>query len=186
MLGTSGNQLNQNIARCLMHIKPNSILEYGCGKGKLGIIIQALKMQLQLNAVQKLFMPDDRQNLEAIGYNKIYDEDIKEFVTRGIFDPYDVIVASDVIEHFMYSDAISILDYSLFCCKYFILVWPSRSGSAPTTNQFDIHRTSFELRQIVDRFDVVYYTYANDGPTSKYQIAVLKGHCNTDSTDPFY
>lgn len=181
MLGASANHLDLNVAKCLRHVEPTSILEYGCGGGKLGRLCQQLGLKLEsLHAVQKLFQPEDMALLQGAGYNNIYDEDIYEFVRRGIPNQYSLIVALDVIEHFMHAEAMSIIDYSLYRCSYMLLVWPSHYPQQ-TDNVYETHRTSFELRDIANRFDVVYYSqtgFIEVSAAYRYHIALLRGHMN--------
>lgn len=181
MLGVSAQDLNNNIARCLLAIGPSKILEYGCGTGKLGVICQALGMQLEkLEAVQTLFQDTDREVLHSRGYTHINDAEIYSYIKGGIKEHYDVIAALDVIEHFMYGDAISIIDYSLYRCNYFLMVWPSRFP-IENPNPLETHRTSFDLRDITNRFDVCYYSTASFSDTihsHRLHIALLRGHNN--------
>ena len=190
MLGISGNQLNNNIARCIVQLKPSTVLEYGCGRGKFAMIAQAVHHRFsKLESIQKLFTPTDAVELANVGYTKIYDTDILDYLNTVPLERYELMVAIDVIEHFMHGDAFSIIDYSLYYCDHFLLVWPSRNLQV-TPALYDIHRTSFELRDLANRFDVAYYSYSvlEDNhpdpniichPESKYHIALLRGHVNS-------
>jgi len=187
MLGVSAGDLDQNIAKVLLSIRPSSILEYGSGTGKLGKICQLISFELNnLIAVQKLFNENDALLLNEAGYSEIIDSDIYEFLKNGIRQQYDLIAALDVIEHFMFSDAISIIDYSLYYAKYVLLVWPSRYPQEGN-NSFDIHRTSFELKELTDRFDIIYYSQTGFSEMSlsyRYHIALIRGHMNYTSMRP--
>ncbi|MEI7606780.1 MAG: hypothetical protein WCJ64_05300 [Rhodospirillaceae bacterium] len=192
MLGSSLGILNLPISKCLITLRPKSILEYGCGEGKLGVLCSQLGLPVgKLAAVQKLFQDNDRDNIISRGYTEVIDEDIKEYVARGIPERYELIVAMDVIEHFFYGEAMSIIDYSLYNCDNFLLVWPSRLaqnfGDTHTLNRFDIHKTSFGLNEIVSRFEVIYYVkvslpeYCGSG---HYHLALLRGHMNNRIIPP--
>lgn len=187
MLGSSASHLNVNIAKCLAHVDPKTILEYGCGQGKLGSICQTIGLKLdRLDAVQKLFHEDDMALLSSRGYSHVFDEEIYAYVKQGIGQHYNVIAALDVIEHFMYGEAISIIDSSLYRCDYFLMVWPSKYPQQ-TENPFETHRTSFELREIANRFDVVYYALTGLAELSvsyKMHIALLRGHMNFFTKPP--
>ncbi len=190
MLGISGNQLNNNIAKCIVQLKPATVLEYGCGRGKFAMIAKAVGHEFaRLESIQKLFSPDDSHHLSSVGYTKIYDADILDHLHTVPLDRYELMVAIDVIEHFMHSDAFSIIDYSLYYCDHMLIVWPSRNLQV-TPALYDIHRTSFVLRDLANRFDVAYYSYAvleDDHPDpnivchpdSKYHVAVVRGHVNS-------
>jgi hypothetical protein len=186
MLGYSAPDLDLAIARCLNQLKPRNILEYGCGQGKLGKICKLLELAPEnLRAVQKLFNANDRTLLHDIGYTDIVDEDIYEYVRKGLKTKYDMIIALDVIEHFMYSDAISIIDSSLYNCEWLLLVWPSRLPQ--DGDDLDIHRTSFELRELASRFDIVYYSQTGLNEISvaqRYHLALVRGYMNFKTIRP--
>lgn len=183
MLGTSINNLDGKIGEVIRALQPKSILEYGCGQGKLAKLCKVKR----LDAVQKLFAPDDLGKLLALGYKAIVDADIKDYLAKGIPRQYDMIAALDVLEHFYLGEALGIIDYSLYNCDYFLAVWPSRLpqniGHEATHNAYDLHRSSFELRDLA-RFDVVYYTQASLEPPSLYHLAVLRGHMNQSNGRP--
>ncbi len=186
-LGISDGRLNVAIAKCLLGLKPERILEYGCGSGKLAHICQAITMRpLVLKAVQKLFTDEDIYKLRSIGYTDIADDDVLEYVKNKINEKYNLIVAMDVLEHFMYGDAISIIDCSLYYCDWFLVVWPSHYPQY-STNQFDRHRSSFELKDLSNRFDVIHYTQTGLSTISsiyRFHLAVIRGHQNLSVLTP--
>lgn len=187
MLGVSMDLLDKNIAKCLAYIRPKSVLDYGAGHGKLGRMVRQMGIEsTEVVALQTLFEPGDRQLLLDAGYTEVIDTDILEYVKRGIPKKYDMISALDVIEHFMWSDAMSIIDYSLYCCDWMLLLWPSRCPQ-PGTNPLDIHRTSFELHDLTNRFDIIYYSQTGMAEASiayRYHIALLRGHMNIVAARP--
>jgi len=169
-------------------VQPQKILELGCGQGKFGELIggQAYNYPL-LKAVQKLFTTEDRKKLEAIGYSDVIDVDIMEYFRQGFDETYNIIVALDVIEHFLYSDLLSIINFSLYRADYMLIVWPSAHPQSATSHQFDRHRASFELRDLSERFDVVYYTqtgFAALNSLHRYHLALLRGHMNINVLPP--
>lgn len=198
MLGGSVQILNQEIARCVFSLKPKTVFEFGCGAGKFGWICNQVQVVPDvLIAAQKLFTDNDEAFLLSKGYTKILDVDISEFIKNGFDTQYDLIVGMDIIEHFMYGEAMSIIDYSLYNCDYFLLVWPSkfpqnlgdphRDGNLHVASILDVHRTSFELSDICNRFDVVHYTQVNlsENPSiMRFHLAVLRGHVNTKPLFP--
>jgi len=184
MLGTSSSKLDHKISTIINHINPSGILELGCGSGKLSQLVNDKKTRL--HGVQKLFTPDDLKNLNELGYEKIIDRDILDFFKEGFDEQYQLIVAMDVIEHFMLSDALSIINFSLYRSDYMLLVWPSAHPQSALTNAYDRHRCSFEIRDIVNNFDVIYYSqtgFADFHLIHRYHIAVLRGFMNVKTID---
>jgi len=198
MLGGSVQIINIDIAKCLARIIPKKILEFGSGNGKLAYILDAINITpTKLVAVQKLFSENDRNNLLSKGYTDVIDDDISNFLRNGLSEHYDIIAGMDVIEHFFYGEAMSIIDYSLYNCNFFLLVWPSRfpqnlgdperDGQLKVSNILDVHRTSFELSDISSRFDVVYYNQVSLGThsrTMRLHIALIRGHMNFEPLCP--
>jgi hypothetical protein len=186
-LGESAGDLNIPLAKCLLRLKPSSVLEYGAGRGKLGTICNQLSITpKRLVTIQKLFANGDEALLRSAGYTEIIDNDIMDIIKCGIKESFDLIVALDVIEHFLYSDAMSIIDYSLYRCNHFLMVWPTKYPQN-SDNTFEIHRTSFELREIANKFDLVYYNQTGFTETTSfymYHICLLRGHMNHSPLRP--
>lgn len=188
MLGNSASAFDPCIAKVVGLVQPKAILELGCGQGKFGNMLQGAGYPVSLRAVQKIFSADDEPTLKTRGYEAIIDADIMEYFRTGFDETYDMIVALDVIEHFLLSDIISIINFALYRADYMLLVWPSAHPQDATTNAFDRHRASFELRDLSDRFDVVFYSqtgFAQMNCVHRYHIALLRGHMNVKVLPPF-
>lgn len=188
MLGNSSTAFDSCIAQLVNLIKPQSILELGCGQGKFGGIVGQFGYQPQLKAVQKVFSSGEPEYLRAKGYQEVIDRDILEYYREGFDENYNLIVALDVIEHFLLSDVMSIINFSLYRADYMLLVWPSAHPQAAVTNPFDRHRASFELEDLTDKFDVVFYTqtgFAQMHYMHRYHIALLRGFMNPNVLPPF-
>lgn len=179
MLGSSSNYFDHLLAELLKAISPNNVLELGCGSGKIGNLFVQQGLSSHITAIQKLFKSADRDNLMSKGYQRIIDADIKEYFFNGFDDSYDLIIAADVIEHFMRCDAFSIIDFALYRAQWLILIWPSKHPQAGLGHNFDRHRCSFELLDLASQFDIVFYRQAGFAPLPylhRYHICVLRGH----------
>ena len=189
MLGSSSS-IFDNCIKALVHISvAKSILELGCGQGKFGKLMQSEANPLSLCAVQKIFSPSDVPSLYSLGYEKIIDADILDFFRAGFDETYDLVIALDVIEHFLYSDVISIINFALYRSDYMLLVWPSAHPQSATHSEFDRHRASFELRDLTDRFNVVFYTqtgFAQINCAHRYHMVMLRGHMNLKVLPPLF
>ena len=188
MLGTSSSGFDTSIQRLVDLTGAKNILELGCGQGKFGAMMTGGAEPRSLRAVQKVFGPNDVEHLKAIGYEEVIDQDILEYFRNGFDQTYDIVVALDVIEHFLYSDVMSIINFALYRADYMLLVWPSAHPQNGAVHSFDRHRSSFELRDLSDKFDVVFYAqsgFAEMNFVHRYHIALLRGHMNLKVL-PFY
>lgn len=187
MLGSSSSLLDPTVRHLVGIVNPIEVLELGCGVGKFGSMVKPLLPTARLTAIQKLFAQEDSINLAARGYSRIIDADILDHYRIGFDERYNLIVALDVIEHFLYSDVLSIINFSLYRADYMLLVWPSAHPQNAETSGFDRHRASFELKELVDKFDVVFYTqtgFAQMHFSDRYHIALLRGFMNFRTFPP--
>jgi hypothetical protein len=98
-----------------------------------------------------------------------------------------LIVALDVIEHFLISDVMSIINFSLYRANFLLLVWPSAHPQTAVTHPFDRHRSSFELKDLSEKFDVVFYSqtgFAQMHYLHRYHIALIRGFMNPGVLPP--
>lgn len=188
MLGNSSNLLDSSLRRILKVVQPARILELGCGEGKFGQMLRDMNLiPGRFVAVQRLFTEDDHLRLRDIGYQEIINADLLEHFRAGFDESFDMVVALDVIEHFLYSDVLSIINFALYRSDYMLLVWPSAHPQAAVTHSFDRHRSSFELRDLSRHFDVVHYSqtgFAQLNCVHRYHIALLRGHLNLNVLPP--
>jgi len=187
LLGSSSSIFDACIQQVIYKLQPLEVLELGCGQGKFGGILRAQLPGSQIKAVQKIFSVKDVEHLKDCGYSEILDREIMEYYREGFDEHYNLIVALDVIEHFLYSDIISIINFSLYRADYMLLVWPSEHPQSATSNAFDRHRSSFDLKDLADKFDVVFYTqtgFAQMHFVHRYHIVLLRGFMNANVFPP--
>lgn len=189
MLGTSSSLFDACISQVVSKVLPHSIMELGCGQGKFGTMLKSYLPETKITAVQKVFATSDIEHLQNCGYGKVIDQDIMEYYREGFDENYDLIVALDVIEHFLYSDILSIINFSLYRANYMLLVWPSEHPQNATSNAFDRHRASFDLKDLADKFDIVFYTqtgFSNFHYVHRYHIVLLRGFMNVNVFPPVF
>lgn len=188
MLGSSSDIFNACIQQVISLVQPKNILELGCGQGKFGEVLKHTGQEAKITAVQKVFSDNDIPLLTSKGYRQVIDRDILDYYREGFDENYDLIVAIDVIEHFLISDVMSIIHFSLYRANYLLLVWPSEHPQSASTNAFDRHRSSFNLKDVADRFDVVFYSqtgFAQMHYLHRYHIVLIRGFMNPNVLPPF-
>jgi|688.fasta_scaffold257134_2 hypothetical protein len=187
MLGNSSTVFNACIQQVVNLTRPQKILELGCGQGKFGELLQQSNPTSSLTGVQKMFSGGDAGVLQKKGYREIIDSDILDYFEEGFDENYDLIVALDVIEHFLISDVMSIINFSLYRANFLLLVWPSAHPQTAMTHPFDRHRSSFELKDLSEKFDVVFYSqtgFAQMHYLHRYHIALIRGFMNPGVLPP--
>lgn len=137
--------------------------------------------------VQPLQSVEEEQYLKNIGYSQIMSLTIEDYLMEKIDSTTDMFVAMDVFEHLKYSDMISAIDQLLYNCNLFLLVHPSKHPQKASGNHFDAHRTSFELLDIANRFEVLFYNltgFAQISSIHRYHLTVIRGHMNLKTYPP--
>ncbi len=178
MLGASQSNFRKEVSLISNAIQPSSILELGCGLG--AFLRSNPQFRDKVTAVQRLFSSSDLANLQELGYN-IIDRDILDYIKEGFDEVYDLVVCTDVIEHFFRSDALGIIDFCLYRTNWLILVWPTAHPQTGEISSFDRHRTSFGVDKLAQEFDLVHYSqsgFAQIHCVHSYHLAVLRGHMN--------
>ena len=92
MLGSSSSKFDKCIQQVVALTGAKRILEFGCGQGKFGKLINVHESLISLRAVQKVFQAEDVKSLNTIGYEEIIDADIMEYFRVGFDETYDLTV----------------------------------------------------------------------------------------------
>lgn len=189
MLGTSSNAFNSTIIKVFERIKPEQVVEFGCGQGKLGQLLSTsnLTPAKGLIGVQPLQREDDGKRLKEYGYSQIMNLTIENYLREHVDGETDMFVAMDVFEHLKYADMISAIDQLLYNCNLFLLIHPSKHPQKAGDNHFDAHRTSFELLDIASRFEIIFYNltgFAQISSVHRYHFTLIRGHMNLKTYPP--
>jgi hypothetical protein len=188
MLGGSSNLFDASIARLMLAINPQTVLDVGAGQGKIGIIGSNVIPSARFTALQRLFSVNDRDALERANYSRVIDEEIVAFISQGFDDHYSLATICDVVEHFMYSDAISVLKFLAYRCDWILVVWPSKHPQSASTTPFDRHRFSMSPFELFHHFDVVRYEqtgFAQVPFVHSYHLALIRGDMNISNAPVF-
>jgi hypothetical protein len=188
MLGTSSNLFNDSIVRALRATRPQSILDVGAGNGKIARLALQVNPATRLTALQKIFQPSDLLDLHSVGYANVIDEDISDYLRVGFDENYDLVTICDVVEHFLFGDAIGYLKFLAYRSSLLLVVWPEAHPQAMMSHVFDRHRCSFTLRELTNHFDFVRYEqtgFASISAVHTYHFAIIRGIGNL-ATHPVY
>ncbi len=123
----------------IMKIQPNKILDVGCGFGKWGFLCREYleiygyrynkdKWIRRIDTVE--VYPNYITSIHKHLYDNIYIENILDFVNK--MEEYDLIILSDIIEHFEKETAIKLLDDLYKKANYILIITPN--GFEPQTN----------------------------------------------------
>jgi hypothetical protein len=189
MLGTSSNIFDPCIARVFRALNPKSVIDIGAGKGKLGKLGATVIPETSFTALQIMFDSNDRELLKKHNYCKVIDEEILAYVREGFDERYSLATICDVLEHFLYSDAISIVKFLAYRCDWILLVWPSKHPQDASTHQFDRHRFSLSPAELFNNnFDIVRYEqtgFSSVPFVHSYHLALIRGDMNLNTAPIF-
>ena len=183
MLGTSSQAFDRTITHILSKLRPQRVIELGCGQGKLGRLLSQNNILPNdyLIGVQPLGEDSDADILRSHGYTQIINQSINNFLKSHVDTSADMYIAMDVLEHLPFSEMISTVDQLLYHCELMLIIHPSKHPQNAGGNLFDAHRTSFELIDLASRFEVVYYNltgFAQISSVHRYHFTLLRGHMN--------
>jgi hypothetical protein len=188
MLGTSSTLFNESIVRAIRAIGPKTILDVGAGSGKIAKLAHRANPAIRLTALQKSFQTYDIAALYSAGYTTVIDEDISEYLKFGFDETFDLVTVCDVIEHFLFGDAIGYLKFLAYRSSFLLVVWPEAHPQTLMNHPFDRHRCSFSARELFNHFEFVRYEqtgFAQMSAVHVYHFAILRGVGNL-TTFPIY
>ncbi|WP_413441281.1 hypothetical protein [Synechococcus sp. MIT S1220] len=182
-LGGSSPAFDKTITHILDKLRPQRVIELGCGQGKLGKLLSQSKIlpNEYLIGVQPLAQEFDADTLKGYGYTQIINESIDNFLKLHIDLSTDMYIAMDVLEHLPFSEMISTVDQLLYHCELMLIIHPSKHPQNAGDNLLDAHRTSFELIDLAQRFEIIYYNltgFAQISSIHRYHFTLLRGHMN--------
>lgn len=115
---SSSSLLDDKIRDFLKKLPQEYYLDIGAGDGKFGKMIKKLNPKARVVAVE----PD--QGLPLKGYDKIYNIYASNLIDMEPDFRTDIVIMGDVIEHLKKSEALDVLDFLLYRCKYLIVKFP--------------------------------------------------------------
>jgi hypothetical protein len=188
MLGSSSNMFETSVSRVLRALSPSTVLDVGAGEGKLGLLGSTILPSAKFTALQKLFVEGDAELLRDNGYLNVIDSEIYSYMREGFDERYSLATICDVIEHFVFSDAMSILKFLAYRCDWILLIWPSRHPQDAVSHSFDRHRFSMSPLELFHHFDVVRYEqsgFSNLAILHSYHLALIRGDMNINTVPAF-
>ncbi len=189
MLGTSSSLFNQSILRVLKAINPSTVIDVGAGQGKVGMLGAQAIPQARFTALQQLFDESERTLLEQRNYSVVINQEALSYITKGFDERYQLATICDVLEHFLFSDAISMLKFLAYRCDWILLIWPSKHPQDASTSHYDRHRCSIHPAELFNNyFDIVRYEqtgFSNIPYIHSYHLALIRGDMNIHTAPIF-
>jgi hypothetical protein len=155
---TSSQQLGSSVAICdfvieeqLRKLAPKSVVDFGAGAGKNGIIVRRIVPECELVAVEG-YEPAV-QSLRTGGvYNKVHHALLQEWVADGS-DRFSLAIFGDVIEHLTPRQIHSVLSICLKRFDHIIIVVPLHDIFQDDSygNELEIHR-AYITESFFDRY----------------------------------
>jgi len=179
----SSNTFDQILVDQVLGLNPKTVLDVGAGAGKNGLLLRNAGYRGKLDAIEPTQYYIDEFNL-VNQYDKIYSQSLEEYVQKNPTNRYDVVIFGDVLEHLFRSAAMDYLDYILYRTRWVIVIWPTYLPQDDYgNNHYEVHKTNFDLRDIVQKFNVQYFVshYGHDNPEphsmgARFNYCVIKGH----------
>jgi hypothetical protein len=180
----SGDLINEDILSFFNYIKSdvNTILDVGVGAGKFGTMWG-----------EHVNPHVDMQGIEICGpyfkrfhdtyvkyYSEVHNEDITSCFNRPEIK-FDLVIFGDVLEHLRRSEALDVLDFFIYRCKYMLCVFPIRAPQNPAdvegyfheahisslcVEDFDHLNTPYTVRQHLPQVGV----FLNGYPLYQYDV----------------
>ncbi len=151
----SSNACDDNIRREILSIKPQTILDIGCGAGKYADMIKSLDLSCSIEGIEPDATYISRFKLTQ-KYDSIFSGKIQDFIHRENINNYqvDLVIMGDILEHLWKSDGIDILNFLMYRCKKIIAVVPikyiqngyiNEDGDHPLESHISVwNRSDFE------------------------------------------
>jgi len=97
-LGTSSQAFDKTITHILSRLRPQRVIELGCGQGKLGKLLSQSNILSNdyLIGVQPLGKDSDADILRSWGYTQIINQSIVDFLKSHVDTSTDMYIAMDV------------------------------------------------------------------------------------------
>ncbi len=129
-MGSSSSTFNFKVMHLLHRLKPESILDVGCGTGKWGFLFRE-KAELRNGVTDK---KDFKMNIDGLDIDDrwltpIHDYVYSHMIIGNVIDVaiptnYDIVFIGDVMEHIAKDDGIKVIDRLLKLCKYLVITSP--------------------------------------------------------------
>ena len=171
---------DEDIFDLVRKVNPITILDVGPGYGRMGVALRERSPHSTIDAVEIDQEYRDKFNLSSI-YNTVHIDHIKDFCASNPSLRYDIALFNDILEHLFRSEAMDVLDFMLYRCKFIVVQWPNNFlQDAWEGHESEVHRSNFHLRDFLNhQFDVLKYRRMDLlGHGFSMNYCVLRGYKN--------
>ena len=159
-------------------VKPTSCFDVGVGEGKMGKLVK--KNFPECNTVGfeifNEYILKEKENIQPY-YDYIQQADFYEWIKKNNDWSVDLIIFGDVLEHFMKSQVIDILDLCKTRCKWIMALIPlDYQQNTIAGNIHEGHLSEITLRDLMN-YNIFHYSKRNaDIKTWKITYYLIRGH----------
>lgn len=171
----SSEVLNDDIVKVIREINPETVFDVGVGSGKYGNLIKSISSNCHITGceIDSIYLDSFKQYHGS--YHHILNMSIISVIETMEFD-VDLAIFGDVLEHLKLSQVFDVLDYFQYRSKYMLCVYPSKLKQGIWQGHInERHLSDIRLKDLVDRYDLIYYTKKMDISFSM-NLALLKGY----------
>ncbi len=139
-------------------IKPQTCFDVGVGYGKTGSLIKQVAPNCRISGfeIHQQYIDDRKEHLETL-YDSIIAADFYEWMQKNVDWKVDLIVFGDVLEHFLKSRALDILDVSIYRSKWIVIKAPvSYCQESHEGNIFEAHLSNILLKDLAS-YNIIHY-----------------------------
>ena len=152
---------NSDILSTINDLKIKTIFDVGIGKGKFFNLTKNINIERYGCEIDSSYINKYKLNIK---YKKIFNEDYLQLIRNNKIDifPVDMIIFSDVIEHFLHSEVYNALDYSLYNCQYIIVINPifsiqNKYIDENGNHESEIHKSKIKLTDLCFKYNIITY-----------------------------
>jgi len=120
---SSFDTYNNVVGAIFTLVKPQTVLDIGCGAGKHGRLAKSIIPEARRVAIEVHEQYIDRYQLRDV-YDEIRVGDATEVLHKNISEQFDLVIMGDCIEHMPKSVGLDLLNYLTYRSQYILVIVP--------------------------------------------------------------
>jgi len=166
--------MDSTLKAYIAHAKPTTVLDVGVGAGKVGALVKAACPTATVHGIE-VHKPYFTEFAEAYKrYTSVANADYRTWMATHVDWKHDMVIFSDVLEHFNWSEVMDALHFTAYRSKWIACVWPERCAQGSSHgNVLEAHRCVISLADLA-RFNVIRYAKSDSNGYWKH-AALIRG-----------